>query len=462
MNREQRYARTRSGLLVPRPTRRGFLGGALGALAVAGLPSLAGCGSSGGSGDRTSLTDWQASSWESAEEMEKWLRFTGEYFDAEQPGVDWNIDYGIPFNDYFPTLQTTIAGGGTLDMCWMHGRFVPQFAAAGLIEPLDDLIDSAAPDGWPDEYFASQIEGFQFDGQQYGMPYDIVAGGMYVNVDWFDRAGVDLPTADWTLDDLLEAAITLKEAAPDPDNSWAMTLPVHTVQMYWLVRSFGGDFFTDNGSTSHLADDGTIAAVQYLVDAMHRYRVMPTPGDLNTVDAGGAGDFALFGSERIAILTQINDSAFVIDDFVQGKFAWTVAPTPRGPEGRFQQVGGSAFALPSTTRSAEVSFEVMKHLMANPDTLPEISRMGSLVPARIGFGENAYPAEDVVPREAFDAAFFGPVEQDGVVLTFHERYAEWEASVYSVKIDELWTGSRDDVPEVMREMDEMTQDLIGS
>jgi multiple sugar transport system substrate-binding protein len=230
--------------------------------------------------------------------------------------------------------------------------------------------------------------------------------------------------------------------------------------MYWLVRSFGGEYFSDNGRTSHVADDGTIEAIQYLVDAMHKHGVMPTPGDLNTVDAGGAGDLALFGSERVAILTGINDSTFVIDDFVEGRFAWTVAPTPRGPAGRFQQVGGSAFSLPSTTRSPEVSFEVMKYLMANPETLPEIARMGSLVPARIGFGENAYPPEDVVPREAFDAAFFGPVEQDGVVLTFHERYAEWEASVYSVKIDELWTGDRTDVAEVMREMDEMTRDLI--
>ncbi len=442
------------------PTRRGFLGGTLGALAAAGLPSLAGCNP--GAGDQGPLTQWQASSWESAEEIEKWQRFTGEYFAAQHPDVKWNIDFGVPFNDFFPTLQTTIAGGGAVDLCWMHGRFVPQFAAAGLLEPLDDLITAAPPDGWPDSYFASQIDGFKFDGKQYGMPYDIVAGGLYVNVDWFNRAGVDLPTADWSLDDLLEAAITLKAAAKDPDKSWAMTLPTYTVQMYWLVRSFGGDYFTDNGTVSHLADDGTIAAIQYLFDAMHKYKVMPTPGDLNTVDAGGAGDFALFGSERVAILTQINDSAFVIDDFVDGKFTWTAAPTPRGTAGRFQQVGGSAFSLPSTSRAPEVSFEVMKQLMADPKTLPEISRMGSMVPARIGFGDNAYPPEKTVPRKVFDAAFFGPVEQDGVVLTFHERYAEWEASVYSVKIDELWTGSRDDVGAVLQEMDQQTKELIGS
>lgn len=439
-------------------SRRRLLTGTMGAL-VAGyaVPALAGCGGGDSGGGSTS---WQASTWESAAEMEKWKKYIGKYFTDNEPGTKWNVDFGIPFNDYFQKLQTTIAGGGDLDMCWMHGRFVPQFADAQLLEPLDDLIRDAAPPGWPDDYYPSQIQGFQVDGKQYGMPYDLASGGFFVNVDWFKRAGVDLPTEDWTFDDLLQAAIRLKAAARDPGKSFGVTLPTATVPAHWLVRSFGGEYFSDNGKTSHLADEGTITAFQYVYDAMWKHRVAPSPAELGTADAAGAGDFALFGSERLAIMFNLNDSAFAMKDFVKGKFGWTVAPTPRGVQRRFQQVGGSSFALPKTTRHPELSFKIMKYLMADPSTLPDIGKLGSLTPARMSFAKYGLPGPDVVPAEDFDRTFNRFVARDGAVLTFFPKYAEWESSIFNVKIDELWTNSQSDAGKVLKDIDSQTRDLI--
>ncbi|MEQ7007082.1 extracellular solute-binding protein [Actinopolymorpha sp. B17G11] len=441
-------------------TRRGLLGGAFGLAAVGtSLPALASCG--GGGGSTAEVTAWQATSWESAAEMKKWLKYIGAYFKDHEPQVKWNVDYGTSFDQYFQKLQTSIAGGGDVDMCWMHGRFVPQFAGGGMLEPLDDLIKNSPPPEWPDDYYPSQVKGFQSDGVQYGMPYDLASGGFYVNVDWFERAGVDLPTEDWTFEDLLEAAKTLKAAAKDPEKSWAMTLPTATVPMYWLVRSFGGDFFADD-TRSRLTEPGTVEAFQYVHDAMWNDKVMPTPADLATADAAGAGDLALFGSERLAIIFNLNDTAFAIEDFVQGKFSWTAAPTPRGKDRRFQQVGGSSFSIPKSSRSPELSFEIMKYLMSAPDVLPDVGKLGSLTPARISFAKYGQPAADVLPADDFAHTFSDLVERDGAEQSFFAKYAEWESSIFTVKIDALWTNSEPDAATILADMDAETQALLGT
>ena len=441
-------------------SRRRFASGMLGAVAAgAVLPALAGCAGGSGSGG----TSWQASTWESAAEMKKWQLYIGQYFKTKQPDFKWNVDYGTPFDKFFQKLQTTIAGGGKLDMCWMHPRFVPQFANTNLLEPLDDLIAKAPPPQWPNDYSSAQVNVFKSKGKQYAMPYDHASGGFYVNVDWFKRAKLDLPDENWTFEQLLEAAKALKATAKKPDSSWGMSLPTNTVPMYWLVRSFGGDFFSGGESpVSHLTDEGTVAAFQYLYDAIWTHKVMPTPAQLSTADANGAGDLVLFGAERLPIIYQLNDAAFSLKDFVNGKFTWTVAPTPKGAQRRFQEVGGSGFSLPKTTRHPDVSFEIMKLLMSDPSSLPTIAKMGSLTPARTSFAKYGVPPSSVVPAKDFSHTFQEFVERDGVAQTFFPTYAQWESSVFQAQIDGLWTNTAKDVRKVLTTMDEQTKPLIRS
>jgi hypothetical protein len=42
--------------------------------------------------------------------------------------MEVQIDYGISWEEYWTKLQTTVAGGAQLDMCWMHDSRAQSYA----------------------------------------------------------------------------------------------------------------------------------------------------------------------------------------------------------------------------------------------------------------------------------------------------------------------------------------------
>ena len=90
---------------------------------------------------------FRALSWEGEAEMRKWLLHMNTFFDTNYPDMELQIDYGISWEEYWTKLQTTIAGGAPLDMCWMHDSRCPSYAALGMLMPLDEFIAESAAGG---------------------------------------------------------------------------------------------------------------------------------------------------------------------------------------------------------------------------------------------------------------------------------------------------------------------------
>ena len=86
--------------------------------------------------------DFRAMSWETEAEMRKWQQHIDKFFADNYPNMKVQIDYGISWEEYWTKLQTTVAGGAQLDMCWMHDSRAQSYAQLMLM-PLDEYI--AAP-----------------------------------------------------------------------------------------------------------------------------------------------------------------------------------------------------------------------------------------------------------------------------------------------------------------------------
>ncbi len=71
---------------------------------------------------------FRAMSWESEAEMRKWRLHIDRFFQTYYPNMTPQIDYGISWDEYWTKLQTTIAGGAQLDMCWMHDSRAKSYA----------------------------------------------------------------------------------------------------------------------------------------------------------------------------------------------------------------------------------------------------------------------------------------------------------------------------------------------
>jgi multiple sugar transport system substrate-binding protein len=409
--------------------------------------------------DTSATGTFRAMSWETEAEMRKWQLHINNFFKKNYPNMEVQIDYGIPWDEYWTKLQTTVAGGAQLDMCWMHDSRAKSYADLGMLKPLDDYIAADPPEGWPDAFYKSQVEAFQYKGVQYGIPYDWASGGFYVNLDILDRAEVDVPTADWTFDDLLKAGMKIKESAPNPDEQWGFSLPTGSNDTEWIVRSFGGAQVTPDPLTSHFNDPNTIAAYQFLYDAIQTHQVMPTPEALQAL---GLAQEVAFASGRVGIMYSLNDEAFVFSEVVGDQAKWTMAPTPSGKDGRYQFVGGSAFSIPTTAAFPDIAYKCLKFTATDPANAPVTAKMGSMFVSRKEFWKDALPDPAQADPQVYTEVFYTLGEKDGVAPLYFPGYQQWSSTVYKKNMDQLWAGATSDVTAVLQQVHEETQALLDT
>lgn len=125
-------------------------------------------------------------------------------FEEEYPNISvTETPVGSP-DDLFNRLATDFGGGGTTapDVFALGGAKPQEYGSAGALLDLATVSDYVDISAFPDFSTTSAV----VDGTLYGLPTGGNATAAFVNVDIFEKAGVDVPDAGWTWDDLIEAA----------------------------------------------------------------------------------------------------------------------------------------------------------------------------------------------------------------------------------------------------------------
>lgn len=161
----------------------------------------------------------------------------------EGQGVEIAISQ-VPSNGVADMSQiiTAVRGGTAPDVWWIDRFNTVQSASIGLLQPLDELIETY--EGVSVEEYASQwvsfsIDELTYDGSIYGLPTSTDARGIMYNEDVLRAAGLDLDMFDpaqhvMTWDELMEAAKACVELdgsgnytrlgyAPWLDEGWGYT-----------------------------------------------------------------------------------------------------------------------------------------------------------------------------------------------------------------------------------------------
>ncbi len=121
-------------------------------------------------------------------------------YEAKNPDV--KITYtDLGSTDYQTVLQTQLTGGGS-DLDVITVKDIPSYANLIRSNLLDDLSGAVAD---PKAY-GGLIEALTVDGGLYGIPFRSDFWVLYYNKDIFDKAGLDYPTNDMTLDQWAELA----------------------------------------------------------------------------------------------------------------------------------------------------------------------------------------------------------------------------------------------------------------
>ena len=246
---------------------------------------------------------------------------------AEHPNV--TIKTTVLANEEFKTKLSTTAAADYPDLfqSW-GGGIMAQQADAGLLKDITaDIAD------WKDTINPGAMSIYQYQGKQYGVPWDMGMIGFWYNKDLFEQAGITAPPATW--DEYLDAVGKLRAAGIDPlaiagKDKW----PSMHLWTYLVLRNGGGEALSQmiesgdwNTDTCKKAGEDVLA-----LNALDPYQAGYKNADYNAEAASvGNGKAAMELMGQWAPSVQSDQSA---DKKGLGdKLGWFAFPTVEGGAG---------------------------------------------------------------------------------------------------------------------------------
>ncbi|MGN1266503.1 MAG: extracellular solute-binding protein [Dorea sp.] len=225
---------------------------------------LVGCGGGSeeaaeeSSGDKTTLTFW-------CHENEPWIaayEAMAEKFEAANPEYDVEV-VSYPFNVYGEKIQTALtASTDGPDIIALWGGMAPAYIESDGLAPVPDEL---AADIEAD-YMEPTIGVYKKEGVLYGvaMEYNLEYGGMIVNKNLFDEAGISYPT---TWDELRKVSQEVSEmdGAVSVMEGFEMMDGDSLICNYLaMILQQGGQYLNEDGSINFATPEGITALEEVL------------------------------------------------------------------------------------------------------------------------------------------------------------------------------------------------------
>ena len=257
-----------------------------------------------------------------------------------------------------------------LDVIW-----VPEFAAAGWLLPLDGRPEAA--DLPVDDYLPAALASSRYQGRLFALPWFADAGLLYYRQDLYAAAGLPPPR---TFKDLMDVAkITKKTNIPYGFLFQGQAYEgLVTVVLEWFWSN-GGDIFDHQGRLA-LASPRNQEALTFLVDLIYRYQVSPlavaTFLEEDCRHAFEQGNALLMRNWPYAYALMNQESSPV-----KGKFA--VLPVVHGPHDRpVSCFGGGALGVNTYSRHPQAALKLVRFLTRRENLKERTLALGMLPPVK--------------------------------------------------------------------------------
>ena len=308
-------------------------------------------------------------------------------FEAENPGIKIEVERNNEAS-YYDKLVTTILGGAAPDIARVEPPKAAQYVAAGYAANLDGYVSKELRD----QFFEGTLEPLVKDGSLYGLPQDVAVLVLFYRTDMFEAAGLAGPPATW--DELVSDAQALTE-----DTDGDGQADVYGIGLFggWGAFEFypwfwqaGGEMLKEEGGQVIPAFNSAegVAAVQFWVDLVEKYGVMPegtaTCGEDEVKGPFMAGQMAMFtsGPWTVASLKEATE--------LEGK--WSIAPLPKGKE-YASVLGGMDLMLLEQSEHKEEAAKFLNFWMEDEIQL-EWAKSLSLLPVKRTLYADPYFQDD--------------------------------------------------------------------
>ncbi|MCB1499877.1 MAG: sugar ABC transporter substrate-binding protein [Bauldia sp.] len=287
-------------------------------------------------------------------------------FEAANPGIKVEVTT-IPYPEYQQRLLTAVQGGNAPDVSTVDQIWVAAFAAAGAIDPLDDLAKGAGITA--DTFFPGAWASANYDGKLWGIPFNVdVWQFSFYNDDLLKAAGVD-PASIATFEGLKAAGEKLTGNGKYGIGLFAHKGEDTVVVMDSFIFSNGGKVLNDDGSCG-LTSDASVGALAYL-QSLAPY----APAGMANAGAGDMRELFLNGSLAIEFWPALEQPTLQKSklnwDFVNG-----TAPEGKTPIGTY---GGWNLVMYANSPNKEAAWKFIQFL-----TQEDVNgKVVDLVPANV-------------------------------------------------------------------------------
>jgi multiple sugar transport system substrate-binding protein len=351
-----------------------------------------------------------------------------EFFMEANPDIEVVVEAFPGANpEYLQKIATMIVGGTVGDIMWtasIHNYY--NYVAAGTYVAIDEFVTAENYD--LSVFYPVAVDACKFEGVMYSLPWIVHPGriGLFYNKTAFDEAGMDVPSAEWTYDDLNEAAVAMTKSEGDQITQWGFLPTTDYFGLVIPIRSYGGDWLDPEGVTCTVDQEPAVQGLTLWQNFYQELNVAPTPAQVDDVAQ-------MWASGRIVMVQSGYWGQSWGKNFVKD-FEWMVAPMPQGPSGSQSMFEFDGNVILAQSQVIPQAWEFMKHC-STKDAGVHIAEAGSVPGGRPDVWDD--PGLMAFEPHAVFAEIMQGVAP--LVLPHNFRYEEL-FQIASNEFDPVWSG----------------------
>ncbi len=395
-------------------------------------------GSSESAGDETVLT---VALWD--EMQEKTLQKMIDMYESENEGIQIETQL-TTWTEYWTKLEASVIGGDAADIMWVNVLNAENYANEGILMDLTELAEEIDVNG---NYPQALVDGYVYDDKNYAIPKDYDTSAIFYNKELFDKAGVEYPTDEWTMDDYTQAAADLTAGLDEGEYATAVAYNSGQTTYQGTMYSNGGYILSEDKTTSGWDDPKTMEGLEvwYNLVAQGYSATQEQMADTTPDALFEGGKLAMFMAGNYMI------STFEANEAIAGKFDVAMRPSYNGET--IGVINGLGYAINAQTENEEAAKDFVAWL-AGEDAMKIQGEDGTVISARNdaqAYYLDTYPELNL---EVFTAGLDKAVLLDPRCV----RYTEL-SDVQKTYLTEIWAGNMP-LEEGCAKMAEESQEIL--
>jgi multiple sugar transport system substrate-binding protein len=351
-------------------------------------------------------------------ELEMWERSGGNApmvdalvaaWNEENPDRQINLTY-IPHAEMVPKLAQAIASGDVPDLMGLDLIYGPQFASAGQLEDITDLIgDDPTLETIPEGHRAVAT----WEDRLYGVPLYADVSVLFWNKELFRQAGLDPEQPPTNLTELHDMASAITELG---DGNYGYYLPGNCAGCN--IFTFAPMIWASGGKIEP-AECGDEALVgENIEEVLQWARTMHQEGQIDPAAQPENGEtFAeVFGSGKVGIMGTGNFNVVLAKE-QNPDIDLGVTLIPGLESGEVASfAGGDIVTVPKGSDRVEDAVDFMRFILSDEIQVEQYAKLGNMT-TRADMADNEYSNAD---EDVADTAQALPVAQTPYTLKFFE------------------------------------------